>query len=248
MVNKTIDGQEYSIPTHIAIIMDGNGRWAKSKNKPRSFGHAEGSARLEKICREADKLGVKYITVYAFSTENWSRPKEEVEGLMKLLRKFLKDSIKKSKKNNMKVKIIGDISPLENDIKKSINSLEEETRKHNGLNLQIAINYGGRDELIRAINNILLDSKNDKLNCETINENIIRNYLDTSDIPDPDLLIRTSGEQRVSNFLLWQLAYTEFYFSEKYWPEFDKEELIKAIKYFNQRERRFGGVNTEDII
>lgn len=242
MVTRKIEGKEYMIPTHIAIIMDGNGRWAKAKNKPRTYGHSQGSQILEKVCEEADDLGVKYITVYAFSTENWGRPKDEVDALMKLLRKFLKDSIKKAKKNSMRVRIIGSRNNLDADILESIIKLENETAHLTGLTLQIALNYGSRNELVRAMKSMMIDIKDEKLTLEQIDEANFEKYLDTQGIPEPDLLIRTSGEHRLSNFLLWQLAYTEFYFTEKYWPDFDKDELIKAIKYFNQRERRFGGV------
>ncbi|TCT15066.1 undecaprenyl diphosphate synthase [Natranaerovirga pectinivora] len=239
MIRKVIGK---NIPVHIAIIMDGNGRWAKSKNMPRTYGHSQGSNNLEKVCSEADKLGVKYVTVYAFSTENWNRPTEEVEALMNLLRKFLKDSIKKAKKNNMRVRIIGNREQLDKDIRDSINTLEEATKDLSGLSLQIALNYGSRDEMVRAMKNVINKIENKVISIEDINEDLIEKHLDTEGIPNPDLLIRTSGEQRLSNFLLWQLAYSEFYFTDKHWPEFGKKDLIEAIEHYNNRDRRFGKI------
>lgn len=230
------------IPNHVAIIMDGNGRWAKKRFMPRNVGHIQGSKTVEKICEVADNLGIEYLTIYAFSTENWSRPEEEVNAIMKLLRSYLKDCIKTSTKNNMRVRVLGDISVLSDDMKKSIAELEESSLKNTGLNLQVALNYGGRDELIRAIKNLASDVKDDKYDINSIDENLFEDYLDTKGIPEPDLLIRTSGEQRLSNFLLWQLAYTEFYFTDVLWPDFDKKELMKAVEYYNNRERRFGAV------
>ncbi len=230
------------IPEHVAIILDGNGRWARKKLMPRNYGHAQGSKTVEKICKEAYDMGVKYLTVYAFSTENWSRPQEEVDALMKLLRSYMKDCLKTSSKNNMKVRVLGDISKLSEDIKDSITELESASAGNTGLNFQVALNYGGRDEIIRGIKKLAMDVKAEKISPEDINENIFTDYLDTRGIPDPDLLIRTSGEQRVSNFLLWQLAYTEFYFTDTLWPDFDKEELRKAFEYYNSRNRRFGAI------
>jgi undecaprenyl diphosphate synthase len=230
------------IPNHVAIIMDGNGRWAKKRFMPRNVGHVQGSKTVEKICEVADNLGIEYLTIYAFSTENWSRPEEEVNAIMKLLKSYLKDCIKTSNKNNMKVRVLGDISVLNDDMKKSIAELEESSKKNTGLNLQVALNYGGRDELIRAMKNLASDVKDDKFEINAIDENLFENYLDTKGIPEPDLLIRTSGEQRLSNFLLWQLAYTEFYFTDVLWPDFDKKELMKAVEYYNNRDRRFGAV------
>ena len=233
---------EIKVPQHVAIILDGNGRWAKKKKRPRNFGHLEGSKNVERICEDAHRLGVEYLTVYAFSTENWKRPKDEVDALMKLLKDYLKKSIKTSKKNNMKVRIIGDISVLSEDIKESIRNLEEASQNNTGLKFQVALNYGSRDEILRAIKKIGMDIKEEKINIDSINMELFHNYLDTEGIPDPDLLIRTSGEQRLSNFLLWQLAYTEFYFTDVLWPDFDKIELIKAFEYYNNRNRRFGGL------
>ncbi len=235
--------QEVKIPSHIAIILDGNGRWAKKRNMPRNYGHTQGSKTVEKICEDAYKIGVKYLTVYAFSTENWKRPKDEVDAIMKLLRSYLQTSKKTAKKNNMRVRILGDKTGLSEDIQKSIDELEEVSRENTGLNLQVAINYGGRDEIIRAVKALSLDIKKNTIAIDNIDENVMENYMDTKGIPDPDLLIRTSGEKRLSNFLLWQLAYTEFYFTDVLWPDFDKKELMKAIEYYNSRVRRFGAIS-----
>ena len=231
-----------NIPQHVAIILDGNGRWAKAKGMPRNYGHAQGSKNVEKICEEAWRMGIKYLTVYAFSTENWNRPKEEVNALMKLLRNYMKTCLKTAAKNDMKVRVIGDITKLDEDIQKRILELEEATKNNGGLNFQIAINYGSRDEITRAVRTLAEDVKEGKLMPEEVNEACIERYLDTHDIPDPDLLIRTSGEQRLSNYLLWQLAYTEFYFTDVPWPDFSKQELEKAIEQYNRRDRRYGGV------
>jgi undecaprenyl diphosphate synthase len=233
---------ELKVPEHIAIIMDGNGRWAKKKKMPRNYGHTQGSKVVEKICEEAYNIGVKYLTIYAFSTENWIRPKEEVDALMKLLQTYLSTSVKTSNKNNMRVRVIGDKSGLSENIIKSINNLEEATKNNTGLNFQVAINYGGRNEIIRAAKSLSLDVKKNITSIDDIDEAVFEQYLDTEGIPDPDLMIRTSGEQRLSNYLLWQLAYTEFYFTEVLWPDFNKAELLKAIEYYNSRNRNFGGV------
>ncbi|MCI6998703.1 MAG: isoprenyl transferase [Eubacterium sp.] len=232
------------VPNHIAIILDGNGRWAKSKGMPRSYGHVKGCENLEDICEVAKELGVKYLTVYAFSTENWKRSKEEVEGLMKLFRNYLKKCIKISKKNNMRVKIIGDPSAFDEDIQQSIRELEEFSKDFDDLHFQIALNYGSRDEITRAVNRMLEDQKKGILTGE-VTEETISSYLDTAGIPDPDLMIRTSGELRLSNYLLWQLAYTEFYFTDVPWPDFKKQELVKAIEKYNERDRRYGGVKED---
>ena len=234
-----------NIPQHVAIILDGNGRWAKAKGMPRNYGHAQGSKNVEKICEEAWRMGIKYLTVYAFSTENWNRPKEEVNALMKLLRNYMKTCLKTAAKNDMKVRVIGDITKLDEDIQKRILELDEATKNNGGLNFQIAINYGSRDEITRAVRTLAEDVKEGKLMPEEVNEACIERYLDTHDIPDPDLLIRTSGEQRLSNYLLWQLAYTEFYFTDVPWPDFSKQELEKAIEQYNRRDRRYGGVKEE---
>ena len=233
---------ELKVPIHVAVIMDGNGRWAKKKKMPRNYGHAQGSKTLERVCEDAYKMGIQYLTVYAFSTENWVRPQEEVDGLMKLLQSYLDTSIKTATKNNMRVRIIGDISKLSEEMKRGIRELEEATKSNTGLNFQVAINYGGRDELLRAVKTIAMDVKGNKTKIDDIDEELLSRHLDTKDIPDPDLLIRTSGEHRISNFLLWQLAYTEFYFPEVLWPDFDKKELIKAVEYYSSRTRKFGAV------
>lgn len=234
-----------NIPQHIAIILDGNGRWAKAKGMPRNYGHAQGSKNVERICEEAYKMGVKYLTVYAFSTENWSRPKEEVDALMKLLRNYMKTCLKTAAKNRMKVRVLGDKTKLDDDIRKRIEELEKATVDNDVLNFQIALNYGSRDEMIRAMKKMAADCKEGKLEVEDISESVFEAYLDTHDIPDPDLLIRTSGELRLSNYLLWQLAYTEFYFTDVLWPDFTKKELEKAILHYNNRDRRFGGTKEE---
>ena len=230
------------IPNHIALIMDGNGRWAKENGLARNAGHARGSKNVERVCEAAWNMGVKYLTVYAFSTENWRRPKTEIEALMKLLRNYMKSSIKKAKKNNMKIRIIGDLSALEEDLQESILELIEATKDHTGLNFTIAINYGSRDEILRGVKKISEDCVAGELTPDQIDEGLFASYLDTKELPDPDLLIRTSGEHRLSNYLLWQLAYTEFYFASVHWPDFTKEELEGAIEYYNTRQRRYGGL------
>lgn len=232
------------VPNHIAIILDGNGRWAKKRGMPRSFGHVKGCENLEDICEVAKELGVKYLTVYAFSTENWKRTKEEVDGLMKLFRNYLKKCIKISQKNNMRVKVIGDITAFDSDIQESIEKLEDFSKDFTDLHFQIALNYGSRDEITRAVNRMLEDQKAGKLETP-VSEDTISGYLDTAGLPDPDLMIRTSGELRLSNYLLWQLAYSEFYFTDVPWPDFKKEELVKAIEKYNERDRRYGGVKEE---
>ena len=232
------------VANHIAIILDGNGRWAKKRGMPRSYGHVKGCENLEDICGVAKELGVKYLTVYAFSTENWKRSKEEVDGLMKLFRNYLKKCIKISQKNNMRVKVIGDVSAFDPDIQESIAKLENFSKDFTELHFQIALNYGSRDEITRAVNRMLEDQKAGKLETP-VEEETISNYLDTAGIPDPDLMIRTSGELRLSNYLLWQLAYTEFYFTDVPWPDFKRDELVKAIEKYNERDRRYGGVKEE---
>ncbi len=231
-----------NIPQHIAIILDGNGRWAKKKGMPRNYGHAQGSKNVERICEDAYRLGVKYLTVYAFSTENWKRPQDEVDALMNLLRNYMRTCLKTAEKNRMRVRVLGDKTVLDDDIRSRIEELEEATKYNDGLNFQIALNYGSRDEMIRAMRRLCADCKDGKVMVDQIDESLFETYLDTHDIPDPDLMIRTSGEQRLSNYLLWQLAYSEFYFTDVLWPDFTKEELIKAIEYYNSRDRRFGGV------
>ncbi|MCR1843276.1 isoprenyl transferase [Murimonas intestini] len=233
------------IPQHVAIILDGNGRWAKSKGMPRNYGHVRGAKNLEVICEDAWNMGIKYLTVYLFSTENWKRPQEEVDSLMKLFRNYTKTCIKTARKNNMKVRVLGEPSALAPDLQKSLSDLVEDSKNNTGLNFQIAINYGSRNEMIRAMKKMARDCVDGRQAPEEITEEVFESYLDTAGIPDPDLLIRTSGELRLSNYLLWQLAYTEFYFTEVPWPAFNKNELMKAIEKYNERDRRFGGVEEE---
>lgn len=239
MARKKEAAQELKVPQHVAIILDGNGRWAKKRLLPRSAGHSAGARTVEDCCEWAWDLGIKYLTVYAFSTENWRRSDDEVAYLMNLLRDYMKNCLARSRKNNMRVRVIGDKSRLDEDLRASIEELENESASFTGLNFQVAINYGGRDEIVRAVKRIV--SENSAETGDKITEDMISSYLDTADIPDPDLIIRTSGEQRISNFLLWQLAYSEFYFTDVLWPDFSKKELIKAIEYYDGRDRRFGG-------
>ena len=237
--------ENMKVPNHIAIILDGNGRWAKAKGMPRGYGHIKGCAHLETICDDIKDLGVKYLTVYAFSTENWKRSREEVEGLMKLFRSYLKKCMKSAEKNRMRVKIIGDPTAFAPDIQEKIKQLEEFSKDYDELYFQIALNYGSRDEITRGMRKLAQDAIDGKVDPQKITEDTISGYLDTADVPDPDLLIRTSGEQRLSNFLMWQLAYTEFYFTDVPWPDFGKEDLIRAIEKYNGRDRRYGGVKEE---
>ena len=236
------------IPQHVAIILDGNGRWAKSKGMPRNYGHTMGAKNVETVCKAAHDMGIKYVTMYAFSPENWNRPDSEVSALMKLLESYLKNCIRTADKNNMRVRVIGDTSRLTEKFRKQIADLEETSKKNDGLNLQIAINYGSRDEMIRAMKKMAEDIKEGKVEVSDISEQLFAGYLDTAGIPDPDLLIRTSGEQRLSNYLLWQLAYSEFYFTEVPWPDIGKDELEKAVEAYNKRDRRFGGLKEENNV
>ena len=233
---------ENRVPAHIAIIMDGNGRWAKKRGLPRTAGHKKGAQVVEEILEEADGLGVRYLTVYAFSTENWKRPAAEVKALMNLLRRYMISSKKNCEKNNVCVRVLGDRSALSEDLQESIRDLEEFTKDNTGIHFQIAINYGARDELVRAVKKTADRVKKGKLSPTDITEDVISDALDTAGLPDPDLLIRTCGEERISNFLLWQLAYTELYFTDAAWPDFSKEELLKAIKAYNKRDRKYGGI------
>ena len=237
---------EMKVPNHVAIILDGNGRWAKAKGLPRTAGHIQGAKTVEKICEDAYHMGIRYLTVYAFSTENWNRPEKEVETLMKLLRDYMKNSLKRAQKYNMCVRVLGDKSRLAEDIKKSIYELEEATKNNTGLHFQIAINYGSRDEITRAVRKLCEKVAAGELSAADVNERRIAEELDTSGLPDPDLMIRTSGEQRISNYMLWQLAYAEFYFTDVHWPDFNKEELEKAVLAYNNRDRRFGLVREEN--
>ena len=231
-----------NVPEHIAIILDGNGRWAKSKGMPRTYGHTVGAKNVETICRAAHDLGIKYVTMYAFSTENWSRPADEVKALMKLLGEYIKTCMKTAKKDNLRVRFIGDLSKLDEKLRANIKELTEYSSQFTGLTLTIAINYGSRDEMTRAVRKVAKDVKDDKISVDDIDEALFSSYLDTKDIPDPDFMIRTSGEQRLSNYLLWQLAYAEFYFTPVAWPEFTPDELKKAIEEYDKRNRRFGGI------
>ena len=233
------------IPQHIAIILDGNGRWARAKGLPRNAGHVQGAKVVEDMCEITYNMGIQYFTVYAFSTENWSRPKDEVDALMKLLRNYMVNAKKRANKNNMCVRVIGDKTGLDKDLQESILDLEESTKDNTGLHFQIAINYGGRDEITRAVRRLSADVAEGKLEADSITDETINSYLDTAGLPDPDLLIRTCGEQRISNFLLWQLAYTEFYFCDKAWPDFNKKELELAIESYNTRNRKFGGLKED---
>lgn len=235
-----------NVPRHVAIILDGNGRWAKAKGMPRNFGHVQGAKNLEVICEEAYKLGIQYLTVYAFSTENWSRPKDEVDALMRILRNYMKTCISTAQKNRMCVRIIGDKTKLDPELQKRIAQLEEATKDNDGLHFQVAINYGGRDEILRAVKTLASKVEAGELSASQLTEEQIENALDTAGIPDPDLMIRTCNEQRVSNFLLWQLAYVEFYFTPVAWPDFSREELIKAIEAYNKRNRKYGGLKSEE--
>lgn len=234
--------ENLTMPRHVAIILDGNGRWAKAKGMPRNYGHAEGAKTVEVICEEAYKMGIQYLTVYAFSTENWNRPADEVDALMKLLRNYMKNCLKTAEKNRMCVRIIGDKTRLDEDLQARIAELENATKDNDGLHFQVAINYGGRDELLRAMGRVQAKIAAGEIAPESVNEETINDCLDTAGIPDPDLLIRTCNEQRISNFLLWQLAYTEFYFTPVAWPDFTKEELIKAVRAYNHRDRKYGGL------
>lgn len=241
-MGQKLNEKEWKVPEHIAIILDGNGRWAKKRGMPRNFGHLQGAKNVEQICSDAYDLGVKYLTVYTFSTENWKRSVEEVNGIMNILRQYLNSFKTHVKREKLTVRVIGDRSRLDDDINELIDELWEMSKDHKGLTLTLALNYGGRDEITRAVRKLADQVKEGALLPEQIDEAAISKELDTYYMPDPALLIRTSGELRLSNYLLWQLAYTEFYFTDVLWPDFDKKELEKAIEYFNGRDRRYGGV------
>ena len=234
------------VPNHVAIILDGNGRWAKAKGMPRNYGHTMGAKNVEVISRVAYDMGIRYLTLYAFSTENWSRPQSEVNALMKLLDSYLKNCLKTAKKNHIRVRVIGDITRLDEKFQQNIRELEAASMDYDGLRLQIAINYGSRDEMLRGMRKMLMEYEAGKFSAEELSESRFASYLDTAGIPDPDLLIRTSGEQRLSNYLLWQLAYSEFYFTDTPWPDFDEQELKRSVEAYSARERRYGGVKGGD--
>lgn len=233
---------EKTVPRHLAVILDGNGRWAKKRGLPRTAGHVQGAKNVEDMCEWTWNHGIEYFTVYAFSTENWARPADEVKTLMKLLRDYMIGAIKRANANNMKVRIIGDKERLDEDIRKSIAELEEATKDNDGLKFTIAINYGSRDEIRRAVTKLCKMAAAGEIKAEDITEEMIAAQLDTAPYPDPDLLVRTSGEQRISNYLLWQCAYSEFYFTDVAWPDFKEAELEKAIEAYAARDRRYGKV------
>lgn len=241
-MSENIDLSTLNIPEHVAIILDGNGRWAKNKHMPRTYGHTVGSKVVERTVEDASDIGIKYLTVYVFSTENWKRSQDEVSMLFSLIERYLRSLIKKSKKNNVRCRVIGRRDNMSSSMLQVIEKLEEETKDSTGLTFTLAINYGGRDEITRAVQGIAQDVKDGKLNAEDITESTISDYLDTSGMPDPDLLIRTGGDERLSNYLPWQLTYTEFYFTPVLWPAFTKNDLIDAVIKYNGRDRRFGGV------
>ncbi|MFT8347892.1 isoprenyl transferase [Clostridium saccharoperbutylacetonicum] len=240
--NENFELDMNNIPNHIAIIMDGNGRWAKEKKMPRSMGHKAGMETIRVVLKEATRLGVKNLTLYAFSTENWSRPKDEVGAIMKLLVSYLNKELKECHENGVKMNLLGDVTKLPEDCQKALNNAIETTKNNTKINLNFALNYGGRDEIIRAIKLISEDVKNNKISEDDIDEILVQNYLYTKGIPDPDLIIRPSGEQRLSNFLLWQCAYSEFWYSHINWPEFKEKDLRRAIADYQNRDRRFGKV------
>lgn len=230
------------VPAHIAIIMDGNGRWAKSRFMPRTYGHKVGVETIRKVVKECSRLGVKYLTLYAFSTENWKRPKEEVSALMGLLVKYLRNELEELHKNNVKILTIGDISKLPQACIEELDHAKEKTKDNRGLVMSLALNYGGRNDLVNAVKNISQEVVDGKISVDDIGDDLISSHLSTKESPDPDLVVRTSGEQRLSNFLLWELAYSEFYFADIHWPDFDEKELQKAIFAYQSRDRRFGGI------
>jgi undecaprenyl diphosphate synthase len=231
------------IPRHVAIILDGNGRWAKSRNMPRNYGHVKGAANVEVICRAADDLGIKYLTVYLFSTENWRRSQDEVKALMKLFHSYTRTAIRQARENNMRCRVLGKEDELDDTLRKNLRELVESSKNNTGLNFQLAINYGSRDEIVRAVRKLSEDVKTGRIGDPSqITEETISSYLDTADIPDPDLLIRTSGEMRLSNYLMWQLSYAELYFTKTPWPAFSKKDLELAIEEYNRRTRRYGGL------
>ena len=235
------------IPRHVAIILDGNGRWAKSRNMPRNYGHVKGAANVEVICRAADELGIKYLTVYLFSTENWRRNQDEVKALMKLFHSYTRTAIRQARENNMRCRILGKQEELDDTLRKNLRELVESSKNNTGLNFQLALNYGSRDEIVRAVRKLAADVKEGRIaDPSEITEESISSRLDTADIPDPDLLIRTSGEMRLSNYLMWQLSYAELYFTSTPWPAFSKKDLELAIEEYNKRTRRYGGLKKDE--
>lgn len=242
MENLFYDINLDKVPAHIAIIMDGNGRWAKSRFMPRTYGHKVGVETIRKVVKECSRLGVKYLTLYAFSTENWKRPKEEVSALMGLLVKYLRNELEELHKNNVKILTIGDISKLPQACIEELDFAKEKTKDNRGLVMSLALNYGGRNDLVNAVKNISQEVVDGKISVDDIGDDLISSHLSTKESPDPDLVVRTSGEQRLSNFLLWELAYSEFYFTDIHWPDFDEKELQKAIFAYQSRDRRFGGI------
>ena len=242
MENLFYDINLDKVPAHIAIIMDGNGRWAKSRFMPRTYGHKVGVETIRKVVKECSRLGVKYLTLYAFSTENWKRPKDEVSALMGLLVKYLRNELEELHKNNVKILTIGDISKLPQACIEELDHVKEKTKDNRGLVMSLALNYGGRNDLVNAVKNISQEVVDGKISVDDIGDDLISSHLSTKESPDPDLVVRTSGEQRLSNFLLWELAYSEFYFADIHWPDFDEKELQKAIFAYQSRDRRFGGI------
>lgn len=234
---------EKSLPKHVAFIMDGNGRWAKKKFVSKKLGHKAGAEALNNLLKKIAKTEIKHVTVYAFSTENWKRSKQEVEDIMNLLREYFNNYISSNKKTNFKIDVIGDTSYLDYDLQEKIKNLEDNSKNNQGLNLHIALNYGGRDEIVRALKKIAIKIKNNQINIDEITEDLFAKHLDTSSCPDPELIVRTSGEFRISNFLIWQSAYSEFYFCDKLWPDFTFNDLEIALNKYLNRERRFGGRN-----
>ncbi len=230
------------IPEHVAVILDGNGRWAKKRGLPRSMGHREGCSTLEKVVEDAARLGIRYFTVFGFSTENWKRPADEVGALMQLFRYYMVRLLDVASRNNVRVRMIGERSRFDDDIVAGIEKLEEETKDYTGMTFVFAVNYGSRDEIRRAAVRMMEDAKSGKIDPAAVTEETLASYLDTAGMPDPDLLIRTSGEMRISNFLLWQIAYTEIYVTDCLWPDFNRDELIRAIEAYNRRDRRYGGI------
>ncbi|WBW99754.1 isoprenyl transferase [Oceanirhabdus sp. W0125-5] len=239
---KKVDNKFSIIPSHIAIIMDGNGRWAKKRGLPRTLGHKAGVEAIREIVKECSKIGIEYLTFYAFSTENWKRPQDEVNGLMKLLVQYLKGEFKELDRNNVVINYIGNISKLPEICQEELIKAKNLTKNNTGLTLNLALNYGGRDEIVYSFKNILKAYDQGEFSIEELNEEMISNNLYTKGIPDPELMIRTSGEERLSNFLIWQLAYSEFYFTDVLWPDFKKDDLYLALKTFERRDRRFGGL------